>query len=94
MPGDTALISQDQNMTPSDELYACALERISQAISRRRADPDYYAVNEGDFVVDHDVALARAAAEAVDLRRLLDALCQARTALRSMEDERDGARAA
>lgn len=81
-------------MTVSDELYACALERISQAISRRRSDPDYYAVNEGDFVVDHDVALARAAAEAVDLRRLLDALCQARTALRSMEDDREGARAA
>ncbi len=36
---------------------------------------------DGDFVIDHDTALALAAAQAVGLRELYQALCEARAAL-------------
>ncbi|HEY8578596.1 MAG TPA: hypothetical protein VIL72_01825 [Beijerinckiaceae bacterium] len=80
--------------TSSDDLYASAILRITDAIANRRTEPDYYAVEDGAFVLDHDAALAQAAAEAIDLKRLLDALVKARQALQAMEDGSRDARAA
>ncbi len=68
-------------MKTSDQLYESAVERIALAIALRRGQADYCAINDGEFVVDHDTALALAAAQAVGLRELYDALCEARAAL-------------
>lgn len=68
-------------MKTPDGLYEAAVERIAKAIAARRAEPDYCAIEDGDFVVDHDAALAIAAAQAVGLRELYQALCDARAAL-------------
>ncbi len=64
-----------------DKLYEAAVDRIAQAIAMRRASPDYCAIEDGSFVIDHDTALALAAAQAVGLRELYEALCEARAAL-------------
>ncbi|MBX9757490.1 MAG: hypothetical protein K2Y29_01850 [Beijerinckiaceae bacterium] len=64
-----------------DGLYEAAVERMAQSIAMRRAEPDYCAIADGDFVIDHDIALAMAAAQAVGLRELYDALFEARSAL-------------
>ena len=68
-------------MKTPDRLYEAAVERIAQAIAMRRAEPDYCAIENGDFVIDHDTALALAAAQAVGLRELYAALCEARAEL-------------
>lgn len=62
-------------------LYEAAVERIAESIAMRRAEPDYCAISDGDFVIDHDTALALAAAQAVGLRELYQALLEARSAL-------------
>ncbi len=62
-------------------LYEAAVERIAESIAMRRAEPDYCAIADGDFVIDHDTALALAAAQAVGLRELYQALFEARSAL-------------
>lgn len=68
-------------MKTPDKLYESAVERIAQAIALRRAQADYCAIENGEFVIDHDTALALAAAQAVGLRELFEALCEARAAL-------------
>ena len=68
-------------MKTPDALYEAAVDRMAQSIAMRRADPDYCAIADGDFVIDHDTALALAAAQAVGLRELYQALCEARSAL-------------
>jgi hypothetical protein len=68
-------------MKTPEALYEAAVERMAQSISMRRAEPDYCAIANGDFVIDHDTALALAAAQAVGLRELYEALCEARSAL-------------
>lgn len=73
-------------MDSSERLYELAIARIATAIAERRSEPDYYAMEEGAFVVDHDEALARTAAEAIGLRGVLEALSIARDALTTIED--------
>lgn len=68
-------------MKAPDRLYESAVERIAQAIALRRGQPDYCAIDNGEFVIDHDTALALTAAQAVGLRELYEALCEARAAL-------------
>lgn len=68
------------NRTP-EKLYEAAVDRIAQAIALRRGDPDYCAIDDGRFVIDHDTELALAAAQAVGLRELFEALCEARAVL-------------
>jgi hypothetical protein len=68
-------------MKTPDKLYEAAIDRISQAIAIRRAEPDCCAIEGGDFVIDHDTALALAAAQAIGLRELFAALCDARATL-------------
>ncbi|MDP2355613.1 MAG: hypothetical protein Q8M31_06080 [Beijerinckiaceae bacterium] len=68
-------------MKTSDQLYESAVERIALAIALRRGEADYCAIDDGEFVIDHDTALALAAAQAIGLRELFDALCEARAAL-------------
>jgi hypothetical protein len=68
------------NKTP-DKLYEAAVDRIAQAIALRRESPDYCAIDDGRFVIHHDTALALAAAQAVGLRELYEALCEARAVL-------------
>ncbi|MFN3891497.1 MAG: hypothetical protein ACK4MV_13945 [Beijerinckiaceae bacterium] len=68
-------------MKAPEKLYEAAVERIAQAVALRRGEADYCAIENGDFVIDHDTALALAAAEAVGLRELYQALCEARAAL-------------
>ena len=68
-------------MKTPEALYESAVERMAQSIALRRAEPDYCAIADGDFVIDHDTALALAAAQAVGLRELYQALCDARAAL-------------
>lgn len=70
-------------MKTPEALFEAAVERMAQSISMRRAEPDYCAIADGDFVIDHDTALAHAAAQAVGLRELYQALCEARSALAS-----------
>lgn len=68
-------------MQSADKLYAAAVERMAQAIEVRRGEADYCAIEDGVFVLDHDKALAQAAAQAVGLRELYQALCAAQAAL-------------
>lgn len=68
-------------MKTPEALYEAAVERMAQFIAMRREEPDYCAITDGDFVIDHDTALALAAAQAVGLRELYEALCEARSAL-------------
>ncbi len=68
-------------MKSPDKLYESAIERIAHAVAQRRGEADYCAIEDGLFVIDHDTALALAAAQAVGLRELYQALCDARAAL-------------
>lgn len=68
-------------MKTPEKLYEAAVDRMAQAIALRREEADYCAIEEGSFVIDHDTALALAAAHAVGLRELYEALCEARVAL-------------
>jgi hypothetical protein len=72
-------------MKTPDRLYDAAVERIAQAIALRRDEPDYCAIENGAFVIDHDTALAAAAAQAVGLRELYEALCEARATLAKLQ---------
>jgi hypothetical protein len=80
-------------MKTPDELYAAAMRRIEAAIEARRGEADYCEVREGAFVLNHDRALAQAAAEAIGLQKLFEALCDAQAALgerRAFEAAREG----
>jgi len=68
-------------MKTPEKLYEAAVDRMAQAIALRREEADYCAIEDGNFVIDHDTALALAAAQAVGLRELYEALCEARLAL-------------
>ena len=72
-------------MKTPDKLYDAAVERMAQAVAQRREKPDYCAIRNGAFVLDHDTALAIAAAQAVGLRELYQALCDARSTLARMQ---------
>jgi hypothetical protein len=72
-------------MQTADKLYSAAVERMAEAIEVRRGEADYCAIEDGAFVLDHDRALALAAAQAVGLRDLYEALCAAQAALARLQ---------